>query len=65
MIHPLKEWLNKNRTSNKTLAERMGISPAMITYHCKGMRVSDEMLKSYKEQGLPKSIINKLKKQGL
>lgn len=63
--HELTVWLFKKRITKSSLAFAMGKHPSIITKHTQGEHVSTEMLELYEAEGVPKSIINKLKRQGV
>lgn len=65
-VHVLKEWVSKNRiTGAAKIKDTFGVTPAVLTHIYNGNRVSDALLAQLELSGVPKSIINKLKKQGV
>jgi len=63
--HELNRWLRRNRTTKTKMASDIDVSTSTITKHTKGGRVSDKMLLKYTNYGVPKLIVNMMRKQGV
>ncbi len=64
--HVLKKWMSRKRiTGEDMIRSKFGVTQAVFTHIYNGNRVSSSMLNKLEAEGVPKSIINKLKKQGL
>ena len=61
--HPLSMWIKSKRLTKTALATAMNIEPSNITRHTQGKFVTYQMVLLYEAEGVPKSIINIMKKQ--
>ncbi len=63
--HELKRWLRRKRLTQKTMASEINAGESTITRNMQGGFVTETMLSKYKGYGVPESIINRMKKQGV
>lgn len=63
--HVLKKWMVRNYfTGEESVKLTFGVTQAVFSHIYNGGRVSPRMIEKLENQGVPKSIINKLRKQG-
>lgn len=63
--HVLKKWMVRNYfTGEDSIRSAFGVTQAVFSHIYNGERVSPRMIAKLEAQGVPKSIINKLRKQG-
>ena len=63
--HELKRWLRRKRITQLSMADDMNAGASTVTRNLQGGFVTEAMLFKYHEYGVPQSIINKMRKQGV